>query len=176
MKMKKVIVIGSAGAGKTTLAKQIAQRLDVSHIELDAIFHQENWTPMAKDEFKTAVLNITNQDGWVCCGNYFSSLGIGFWKNADMVVWLDYPFPLVLGRLCTRTIRRSMRKQELWNGNRESFIRNFFTRDSVILWMIKTRDKQSTRYGEIFKEKQLGKTKLVRCKRPFDAKKLLESL
>lgn len=43
------------------------------------------------------------------------------WPRADTIVWLDYAFPLVLGRLTARTVRRAVTGEILWNGNRETF-------------------------------------------------------
>ena len=49
--MERIAVVGSSGAGKTTVARQLADRFDLEHIELDAIFHQPGWEPLPDDQF-----------------------------------------------------------------------------------------------------------------------------
>lgn len=174
--MKKVIIIGPAGAGKSTLAAHLAEKLGAEHTELDSIHHQANWRPINKDEFRRIVDEKTKADGWVFCGNYFSTLGLEFWKKADTIIWLDYPFPLVLRRLVKRTFNRSITQQELWNGNRSSFFENFFTKDSVIYWMMTTWNKQKRRFGPIFDNPQgLDGVELVRLRSPKETKLFIDA-
>lgn len=173
--MKKIIVIGLSGAGKTTLAKKLSHILSIPHTELDSINHQANWTAIDSKEFRKRVNNLTKQGGWVFCGNYFNDLGIDFWKKADTIIWCDYPFPIIFGRLIRRTLRRTLTHEELWNGNKEGFIMNFFTRDSVILWMLKSRKKQKTRYGKIFSNPiDLPGTRLIHLQTKKQMEKLLK--
>jgi adenylate kinase family enzyme len=172
--MKKVILIGPSGVGKSTLAADLAEKLSVEHIELDAIYHQENWQPIDKDEFRRIVNEKTKADGWVFCGNYFSTLGIEFWQKADAVIWLDYSFPLVLNRLVKRTFNRVITRQELWNGNKESLVNGFFTKDSVIYFMMSTWNKQKRRYGPIFDNPQgLDGVEMIRLRSPKETKLFL---
>jgi hypothetical protein len=62
------------------------------------------------------------------------------WERAEMVIWLDYAFPVVFWRLLTRTIRRAITREELWNGNREPFWWHFkiWSQDSLFYWLFKT--------------------------------------
>lgn len=174
--MKKVIIIGPAGAGKSTLATQLAEKLGVEHTELDSINHQPNWQRIEEDEFRRIVNEKTKADGWVFCGNYFSRLGLEFWQKADTVIWLDYPFPLVLRRLVSRTFKRGIKRQELWNGNRESLLKNFIRKDSVIYWMMSTWNKQKRRYGLIFGNPQgLDGVELVRLRSPRETKLFIDT-
>ena len=68
--VRRVSVVGNSGSGKTTVAAQLAARLGVSHIELDAIRHQPNWQELPDDEFRSRVAALTDADGWVVDGNY----------------------------------------------------------------------------------------------------------
>ena len=169
--MRKIIIIGLSGAGKTTLARELSKKLDIPHTELDSFYHQENWQPLDRDEFFNRVQKITDGDKWILCGNYFSTLGLATWQKADTIVWCDYPFSLVLRRLLKRTLRRTLTYEELWNGSRERFFVNFFTRNSVIIWMLQQWRKQKNRYSTLFHQppKELKNVTLVRLHNPTEA-------
>jgi adenylate kinase family enzyme len=109
--------------------------LELPLLELDSVFHQPGWTPLATGEFRARVGQFVARSDWVVDGNY-SAIRDLTWKRADTVVWLDLPRPLVMRRLIWRTLRRVAGRQELWNGNHERWM-NFFSLDpekSVIAW------------------------------------------
>jgi adenylate kinase family enzyme len=133
--MRRVSVVGNAGSGKSTLARKLAARLAVPHVELDAIYHQPGWVPLAEEELIRRVGQAAAGDGWVIDGNY-SAVRPLVWARADTVVWLDLPRPIVMFRIIWRTIRRVVARAELWNGNREPW-QNLVRRDpreSIIAW------------------------------------------
>jgi uridine kinase len=70
--MNRVVVIGNSSSGKTTLSRQLAASLDVSLLELDAIFHQADWEQLPDDQFRATVDEFTAVDHWVVDGNYTS--------------------------------------------------------------------------------------------------------
>jgi len=128
-------MVGVSGAGKSTLGKDLAARLAVPHVELDAIFHQPDWAPLPAEQFRDRVSAIASGDGWVIDGNYSAVLPL-VWARADTVVWLDLPRRQVMRRLIWRSVRRVAGRTELWNGNRERW-RNLFSweeQESVISW------------------------------------------
>ncbi len=139
--MRRVVIVGNSGSGKTTLADQVAGRLGVPHVELDAHFHQAGWTPTPPDEFAEAVREALDaadaaSGGWVVCGNY-RPVRAQIWARADTIVWLDLPRPLVMWRVTRRSFGRVARRTELWNGNRESPANLLALHDSersVIRW------------------------------------------
>ena len=175
--MNKIIVIGSSGAGKTTLAKNLSVALGIAHTELDSIFHLKNWQPLDTNEFQARVEEITNEPEWIICGNYFNKLGgEDYFSKADTIIWCDYSFPLVFSRLLSRTLKRTITKQELWNENKESFVTNFFSKESVLLWMMHTWNEQNRRYAKIFEENNLTGTQLIRLRSPKETAIFLEHL
>lgn len=133
----RLVLVGTTGAGKTTLAKRIARALDVPHVEFDGIRHGPNWTETPDDMFKEVLRRRLQGDRWVADGNYGFARDV-VWPKATTVVWLDYPFPVVMWRLFRRTIRRRVLRQELWNGNRERLWWHFFSRQSLFLWAMQT--------------------------------------
>jgi len=100
-------VVGTSCSGKTSLARAIASRLDLPHVELDALFWGPNWTPVPDDTFRARVADAVAGDQWVIDGGY-STIRSLIWERADTVVWLDYPMHLVLGR-CVNQGRRICR-------------------------------------------------------------------
>src|SRR5919198_3265744 len=102
----KIAVVGTSGSGKTTVARELARRLGVLHVELDALFHGPDWTETPVDEFRRRVAAATGGSGWVVDGNYESKLGDLVLELADTIVWLDVPLHVALSRVTRRTIRR----------------------------------------------------------------------
>ena len=136
----RIAVVGCPGAGKTTLARTLAERFRLTHVELDSLFHGPDWTPSPPDDFRlaieTALDDAESTGGWVVCGNYGESSGGLHFDRADTIVWLDLSRFLVLRRVIDRTVRRAVHREELWNGNREPMT-NFTSWDpekNVIRW------------------------------------------
>ncbi len=167
----KILIIGPPGSGKSTLAKKLAAERALHYLEIDRLKHGENWKPASKDELRQAVRKELSEDDWVVDGNYISTFGDEFINKADVVIWLDYSFPFVFQRLLRRTLKRTLMREELWNGNRESFFNNFFTNDSVIRYMVHNWKKQRGFYRNVFTESTAHDArKMIRVRRPRDLK------
>src|SRR6187551_3466473 len=120
---RRINVKGTSGSGKTTFARELARRLELPFVELDALHHGPNWYQPSADEFSARVREAleAHPDGWVIDGNYEGKLGGLVIDAADTIVWLDLPFALKLRRLWRRTIGRIRDDVELWSGNKESY-------------------------------------------------------
>jgi adenylate kinase family enzyme len=136
---RRVTVAGISGSGKTTTSRDLAARLGVPHIELDALHHGPGWTEATADELRARVRAALEAapGGWVVDGNYRRKLGTLVLQRADTFVWLDLPLHVCLRRLWRRTWGRILRREELWNGNRETLRNTFLIRDSLFSWAIK---------------------------------------
>lgn len=143
--LRRIAVVGTSGSGKTTLAHQLALRLGIPHVELDAIHWGPNWTPAPLEIFRERTAEALAGDAWTVDGNYSAVRGI-VWRRADTVVWLDYPLPVVMSRVTRRTLRRFLKREELWNGNRERFQEAVLSRDSIILWALRTYRRRQKEY------------------------------
>ena len=145
--MKRVAIIGSAsGNGKTTFGRALAERLGLPFVELDALHHGPNWTEATADELEAKVEPIVATEGWVIDGAYMGKLGHLVVGNADTIVWLDQPLWVWLPRLVRRTIARIIRREELWNGNRESIRMSFLSGDSVIWFALRNNWRRRREY------------------------------
>ena len=89
----------ASSCGKTTLGRELARRLDVPFVELDALHHGPNWTEASAEELRAQVEPIVAGDGWVIDGGYWAKLGDLVLRNADVVVWLDLPVRVWFPRL-----------------------------------------------------------------------------
>jgi adenylate kinase family enzyme len=169
---RRVTVAGVSGSGKTTLAARIGDLLGLPHTEIDALHHGAEW--QKRPEFEADVEAFTALDSWVTEWQYATARDL-LADRADTMVWLDLPFPLVLGRVVRRTLRRRLRHEELWNGNREAPLHTFFTDpEHVVRWAISTRKK----YRELVPEAAADHPGLtvVRLRRRRDVDRWLRSV
>jgi adenylate kinase family enzyme len=159
--MKRVVVLGTSGSGKTTLARELSRRMNAPHIELDALYWNENWTGTDKPLFRQRVEQAIAQNEWALCGNYATVRDLTL-ARADTVVWLDYPMTLVFTRVFARTMRRGITRELLWGNNRESLLINFFSRESLLLWVIDTWRKHRRDYPKILRSEPCRHLRVLR--------------
>lgn len=173
MSLKRIVVVGTTGSGKTTMASRLSDKLGIPHTELDALNWGPNWTIRPEEEFREAVEQATLGEAWVLDGNYSRAREI-VWPKADTIVWLDYSLPVVLWRLWWRTLRRGLQQQELWSGNRERLWTHFFTRDSLFLWALQTYNRRRREYPELLAQPEYSHLNLVHLRSPKAAEAWLE--
>jgi adenylate kinase family enzyme len=137
--MRRVAVISSAsGNGKTTMGRALAERMGVPFLELDALVHGPNWTETPDEVLAARLAPVLGSDAWVIDGTYRHKLGDRVLQAADVVVWLDLPIRVWLPRLVRRTGRRLRRREQLWNGNRESLRGALWGRDALLRYALRS--------------------------------------
>ncbi len=164
--MNRIAVVGDSGSGKTWLAAELAERTGFPHIELDALFWQEDWNPLPKAELEAAVASAIAGDNWVVDGNYGSLVQPMVLEAADTVVWLDLPRWRVMTAITRRTIDRGLRRRELWNGNRER-LRNILRwepEDNIIRWAWVQHPQYRKLYGAMLIDPEHGHLEWVRLR------------
>jgi adenylate kinase family enzyme len=171
---QRIHIVGTSGSGKTTLARQISQHHAILHVELDALYHEPNWTEAPTDVFRKRVEQALRGDKWVVDGNYAKVRDI-VWSRADTVVWLDYPLPVIMGRVVRRTFRRVVMQEELWNGNRETW-KTLFSGDSIILWVLQTYRKNRKEYPIVLSQPEYAHLKIVHLRSPKATSAWLQNL
>ena len=175
-KRRRIVIVGTTGSGKTTLARRSANIIDGRHIELDALFHDPDWTPAPPEVFRERLrAAIDRQERWVTCGGYRGNTRDITWPLADQIVWIDLPFPVTFTRMLRRTFTRRLRNEELWNGNRESIRGMFFSRESLILFAIQHRNKYREMYPAELSDPAIAH-RSVRLTRPRDVAAWLDGL
>jgi adenylate kinase family enzyme len=145
--VRRVSIIGGSCTGKTTLSRELAARLGVPHVELDALHHDAGWQEAPAEVLRARVAAALDAapEGWVVDGNYHGKIGTYVQERADTVVLLDLPQRTALRRVLWRTFHRSLTREELWNGNRES-LRLAFSRDSIVWWVVKQHGSYTTKW------------------------------
>ena len=163
---RRIHIVGSTGSGKSTLGQQLAATCGVPHVELDALYWQADWQGAPLELFAARVSDALAGDGWVVDGNYSSVRGLVH-ARAELVIWLDYPLAVNYWRLFKRSLRRWWTAENLWgSGNRESFRKQFASRDSLFVYLTKTRAHRQREYGQLFRDSTARPFAMVRLRSP----------
>lgn len=162
---RRIAVIGTTGTGKTTLARSLAQKHGLTHIELDSLFWQPGWKPIEMGEFRSLVADAVEADRWVSDGNYRGVRDI-VWSQADIILWLDYSLLLVFWRLFKRNIKQIIERQVLWGTNQVTIRNAFFCRDSLFFWAAQTYRRRRREYPELFQMKEYRHIKVFHFTSP----------
>jgi adenylate kinase family enzyme len=167
--MRVAVIASASGNGKTTLGRELARRLHVPYVEMDALVHGPNWVETPNDVLLAQMEPIVAAEGWVIDGAYRSKLGDLVLRHADVVVWLDQPIRVWLPRLVLRTHRRVRGREPLWNGNRETWRGVFWGRQSLFLWAFRMHFARRRRYPS-----QLAPYHVVRLRSQREVDRWLE--
>lgn len=161
----KINIIGTSGSGKTTFSRELARKLDFPVIEMDKVFWGPDWGWPSDEEFFRKLKSALDTEKWILDGNYTRTIPIK-WEKVEVVIWLDYPFIATLLQTIRRSIKRSISGEELWEGtgNRESFRKSFFSKESIILWTIQTHGKVRKKYKEYMDDERFSHIKFIRLR------------
>jgi adenylate kinase family enzyme len=119
--MRRVLVIGSPGAGKSTLAARLAARLGVPVHFLDRHHWLPGWTYRDAASARAIVRALADTPEWVMDGNFAESFDLRM-PRADTLIWLDYPRATCIRRILWRTLRDYRQiKPDLPDGCPEGF-------------------------------------------------------
>ncbi len=101
---KKILIIGSAGSGKTTLSKKLNKKLSLPIIHLDKYYWRPNWQRVSDDEWEKTIKKFSNQKTWIMDGNYSKTIATRL-QYADVVIFLDIPRYICLLRVILRRFK-----------------------------------------------------------------------
>ena len=166
--LERAVVVGSSCSGKTTFARALAGALDVRHVELDALYWNPNWVEKPLEEFRADVERAATGERWVIDGNYRSVRDL-LWPRATSVIWLNFGFATVWGRACARTLRRSLTRERLYAGNRETLARALFTKDSILLWVLQSFHRRRRDYGRLKRDSGFPHLEWIELRSPQEA-------
>lgn len=166
----RIAIIGLSGAGKTTLAVELAARLKLKPVELDALHWEANWVEAANEVMIERVnKELPGSGRWVTDGNYKPMRSV-VWKRAQTLIWLDYSFELVMWRVIKRTVGRIFWNVELWNGNRETAYRllSLNPDQNLLIWVWQAHGPQRARFEEAIVEPEWKHLNVLRFRTPAE--------
>jgi adenylate kinase family enzyme len=168
----RVNVKGISCSGKSTFSRELAERLRVPYLELDAVHHGPNWTEASAEELQARVgeFMASAHEGWVIDGNYEPKLGNLVLGAADRIVWLDPPLRVALRRLWRRTSTRIRDRVELWNGNQESWRGGFLGWNSLFVWTLRSWIRHRREWPREF----AGDARVIRLRSVGEARRWLD--
>ncbi|MDJ0589154.1 MAG: DNA topology modulation protein [Pleurocapsa sp. MO_226.B13] len=102
--MQRVVIIGSCGAGKSTLSKALGKKLNLPVIHLDSYYWQPGWQASDRQEWEKIQQELIRGDFWIIDGNYGSTMDIRL-AAADTIIWLDFNRYLCLRRVFKRSLQ-----------------------------------------------------------------------
>lgn len=172
---RRVAVVGISGAGKSTLSRDLARLLQAPRIELDELFWDRDWAPKAPADFRARVTQAVAGERWVSDGNYSSARDI-IWPRATLLVWLNLPFHVVFWQTLRRTLVRAWRGDVLWHGNRETLARTFFSRESILWWVITNHGRRRREYLRMRRAGEWPQLPWIELRSRRDIRELLASL
>jgi adenylate kinase family enzyme len=127
--MKRILVIGAGGAGKSTFAQRLGKILNIEVIHLDSLYWRPGWVEPPKEEWKKTVEHIIARDSWIMDGNYSGTLESRF-EACDTVIFLDIERMICLWRVVKRAMKyRNKSRPDMAEGCPERFDLQF------ILWV-----------------------------------------
>ena len=123
--MKRVLIVGCAGAGKSTFARRLADLSGLPLVHLDQHYWQPGWMETAVEDWSRKVRDLTAPPSWIMDGNYGDTLPIRL-ARADTVIHLDFPRRVCLWRVLKRTtLQYGKTRQDMTPGCPERFNREF---------------------------------------------------
>ena len=123
--MKRILVLGSSGSGKSTFARRLGKQLGIAVIHLDSHYWEPDWTNTADKQWELKLAHLLEKESWIMDGNYPSSLSQRM-AYADTVIFLDLNRVVCLWRCIRRYLRyKGENRPELAPGCNEKIDRDF---------------------------------------------------
>ncbi|WP_248964752.1 hypothetical protein [Sphaerisporangium perillae] len=173
-RMQRILVVGITGAGKSTMARTLSKRLALPYHEMDAFyFTGPGWA--VDEDFSVKVARVVSSPSWI-----FDSLGYPevrdlLWEHADTVVWLDYPKRVIMPRVLRRSLRRTLLRERVFGGNRET-LANWFRRDHPAWWAWSQHAARRAEIGRRSLDPRFGALRVIRFGTPGEAGRWLRTV
>lgn len=167
--MKRIAIIGSPGAGKSTFARALSDALDLPLYHLDRLMWKPGWILVSREDQIRLQEEIVGRDSWILDGNYGATMGIRL-EAADTVIFLDRSRYVCLYHVLKRRIQyRNTPRPDMTEGNPERLNTEFLR----YVWSF-PKDKRPALLESVRQLKP--NQRLYTAKSTRDVKRLLNSL
>jgi|SRR5947209_1608812 len=167
--MKRVLVIGSGGAGKSIFSKRLNEILDIEVIHLDTLYWNPGWVETPKPEWEKMVRELTQRDSWIIDGNYSGTLDIRV-EACDTLIFLDVARTVCLWRAFKRVLLyRSSRRPDMAKGCDERFSLQFMK------WIWDYPKRTRPKVLRLLKENSQTKN-MIRLRTQYDIERFLADM
>ena len=168
--MERIIIIGSCGAGKSTLAISLAKKLELPLVHLDRIRFVGSWQERTREEFDVLLEAELQKEQWIIDGNFSRTFPRRL-QFADTVIWLDLPVYTCLWGATKRVFQHHGKSRPDMGGNcPEHFDKNKISLYKAI-WGFNKRNKKN--YEELLKDTG---AKVYRLKSRRQVKRFLQGI
>jgi adenylate kinase family enzyme len=166
--MKRVLVIGPGGSGKSTFARRLGQILGIEVKHLDRFYWRAGWTKPSYEEWLRTIKELTSRDSWIIDGNFGGTLALRV-ERCDTIIFLDMPRLLCLWRVTKRRLLyRNRSRPDMAEGCAEKLDREF------ISWVWNYSSRSRPRVVKLLNENSETK-KVVWLRSTADVERFLKS-
>ena len=145
--MKRVLVIGPGGAGKSTFARRLGEALNIEVTHLDRAYWRSGWTKPSEADWVDTVAELTSRESWIMDGNFGGTLELRT-RHCDTMIFLDMPRLLCLWRVVKRRLTyRNRSRPDMTEGCNEKLDLDF------ILWVWNYSRRSRPRVVKLLRER-----------------------
>ncbi len=179
---ERILVWGNSCSGKSTLAQELAEHLDLEFVELDALNWLPDWVGLNAtdpDLLEERIRDATAGDRWAVAGSYSEQAQATFWPRLQTIIWLDLPMWLLLIRVIRRSWIRWRTGEHLWGTNYESFwqqLKIWEKEDSLVWWIVTQHQKKRRDSHTYMTDPRWSHIRWVRLRSPKEVANLKRSL
>jgi adenylate kinase family enzyme len=167
--MKRILIIGSSGAGKSTFSRRLGEITGIEVVHLDKIHWRAGWIEPSKDEWRKTVEDNLKKEAWIMDGNYSGTLALRL-EKCDTVIFLDLPRTICTWRVIKRVfLYRKRSRPDMAEGCAEKFDWEF------VKWTWSYPKRSKPRVEELLKQFESEKT-VIRLKSPSEVENFLAKI
>jgi adenylate kinase family enzyme len=167
--MKRIIIIGPGGAGKSTLARQLSEILKIEVLHLDSLYWRSGWEKPAEEEWENKVEELLQKDSWIMDGNFGGTMEMRL-ESCDTAIFMDFPPMICLYRVMKRRLKyRNTNRPDMTEGCNEKIDLDFLG------WIWNYRKSKKPKVERILQKFEKDKN-IIRLTSPAEAKAFLSKL